>query len=1049
MSERLTIVPAGAGSGKTYKIETDLAELVGTGQIRADRILAVTFTEAAASELRERLRNILLKAGDVDSALGIDRAYVGTIHALGQRLLTEHAFAAGHAPSARLVTDAERDLLLRRELAKSTALQPIISNLARHGYKSRPFNGESAEDQFRSQVFRTIDLLRGLGERGTEPDVANRAVTELRATYGTVRPSSEALTEALKAAVQALYAAFPSGIAQIATGKPSVEKTFRDNHNAIRSASRSPERLEWDWSLWQKLRGLRQSKRGMETPDTYDSLAQAVIDAADVLPEHPGPLDDACSHLRALVAGAQEIMSAYQEAKSKNGLVDYADMISGTEAMLRHQEEVLSAVVAEIDCVVIDEFQDTNPAQFAVLWRIAQAAPRVLIVGDIKQAIMGFQGADPRLAAELEAQNPDSIQPLDRNWRSTPAIMDFINCVGPCLFPDGYLPLTAQRNDTGQTALEAIMLPGGRKDQSANCIADRIENLLTDEELVTDPETGELRPVIPSDIAVLCYTHSKALRQAAALRQRGIEVRIQSDGWLMSLSTRLGRAALAFLDDPTDTYAALTLVTLGPQKMDLEDALKSKIEGTLLNVAPLHELASKSEAVGALPVAAQLAEAIDTAGIRDWASTLETPEQALADLARLEAEAESFDQLTEPLKGAAGFFGSGPQVFLGWLAAQTERDFDRHPNPDGWTTPGVDVVTWHGAKGLEWPITFLSGLDYNFIEKENTLRTQFTGYDDLSNVLPASGLGWYPHFDAPEQKEQFLESRLDASNAAASCLLYVVMTRARDRLILALPNPPKTQPNHPKTLGQLLVERTGLLAKQDGSGMTANGQSFPAKVTVAVEPEEPDQPQTETNGYVRFGEFREPLPMDRTPWRTQPSRLEEENPSPVSGLTTVQLAAGIKDKAGAFKTATERGTAWHLAFRVLLQHPEKTTQVAQATGLDEDTIGSIGDQARSIEAWLNSNGYSKFHFELPLQHEQSSGAQSNAVVDLLAEGPDSFLILDHKSGLCEDPAQRFASYKPQLDAYRDLVEIAFPDKPVKDIAINWMSEGMLSVLNLR
>ena len=64
-------------------------------------------------------------------------------------------------------------------------------------------------------------------------------------------------------------------------------------------------------------------------------------------------------------------MAAYAEAKRQGGLIDYADMIADTEALLRSQPDILAAVVAEIDCVVIDEFQDTNPVQFALLWRLA------------------------------------------------------------------------------------------------------------------------------------------------------------------------------------------------------------------------------------------------------------------------------------------------------------------------------------------------------------------------------------------------------------------------------------------------------------------------------------------------------------------------------------------------------------------------------------------------------------------------------------------------------------------------------------------------------
>jgi ATP-dependent helicase/nuclease subunit A len=173
------------GSGKTYRIEKTLAEWVETGLVAPGRILAVTFTEAAASELRTRIRSELMARGRIDDALEIDRAYVGTIHSLGQRLLTEHAFAAGRSPGSRLLSEAERDLLIRRQLARCEALSPILHNLGRYGYAWRPGTDMSAEEAFRADLMKVIDLLRGLGTRGTAEDILQPALAALEAGYGT------------------------------------------------------------------------------------------------------------------------------------------------------------------------------------------------------------------------------------------------------------------------------------------------------------------------------------------------------------------------------------------------------------------------------------------------------------------------------------------------------------------------------------------------------------------------------------------------------------------------------------------------------------------------------------------------------------------------------------------------------------------------------------------------------------------------------------------------------------------------------------------------
>ncbi len=103
--------------------------------------------------------------------------------------------------------------------------------------------------------------------------------------------------------------------------------------------------------------------------------------------------------------------------------------------------------------------------QFALLWQLGQHAPRTLLVGDVKQSIMGFQGADPRLSTALAAANPDATQPLDRNWRSTPAIMQFVNAMGAGLFGQGYNPLAPTRDAVAGPAIEVLNATQGRRSQ--------------------------------------------------------------------------------------------------------------------------------------------------------------------------------------------------------------------------------------------------------------------------------------------------------------------------------------------------------------------------------------------------------------------------------------------------------------------------------------------------------------------------------------------------------------------------------------------------------
>ena len=500
MTEHLTIVPAGAGAGKTHRIKTQLTEWVREGLVRPDRILAVTFTEAAAGELRERIRDSLLAEGMIDAAMAVERAYVSTIHGLGLRLLTEHAFAAGSSPQPRHLSDAERDLLIRQELAHCSEFDAIKADLARYGYTFEHGRDRTMEEVFRGRVFDMIDLLRGLGDTGLEPALATEAVARLTRLYGETVSDGAVLEARLSEAASAMLRAFPEGAMNAPGLRPAAIADFRKDIANLRRVDREPEVLASDWKLWNALRGLRKTKRGAPTPDGYDAAADAVMAAADGLLRHPGPLADAVMHLECLITGAQAILARYSARKRDLGVIDFADMIVDAERLLRHSPEVLEALLAEIDCVIVDEFQDTNPVQFALLWRLASRATRTLLVGDVKQSIMGFQGADPRLPEALIEQFSEQVDPLRQNWRSDPRIMDFVNEMGAGLFGAAYTPLEPTRQETGQPFLEVIRVSEGRASRGARPekhMAGRIFTILNAGESVTDRHSGALREVWP------------------------------------------------------------------------------------------------------------------------------------------------------------------------------------------------------------------------------------------------------------------------------------------------------------------------------------------------------------------------------------------------------------------------------------------------------------------------------------------------------------------------------------------------------------------------
>ncbi|MEH6655842.1 UvrD-helicase domain-containing protein [Loktanella salsilacus] len=1042
----LTIVPAGAGAGKTHRIKTTLADWVKRKLVRPDRILAVTFTEAAASELRERIRAGLLAEGLVSEALAVERAYVSTIHGLGLRLLTEHALAAGASPQPRHLGDAERDLLIRQALAQAKALDPVKAEPERFGYVNDFGRDITAEDGLRGRVLAMIDLLRGLGDTGQDPGLIQPALDRLDDIYGDVLADPEAARQTLAKAVAAMLAKFPDGVAEsvaAATARTELEK----NLSWFRSVQNDPDTLNRDWSLWQRLRSLRQSKRGSALPDGYDDLASTIMESADVLPTHPGPLADAKLHLSCLIACAQEVMTAYEAKKRALGLIDYADMIAGAERLLRTQSGVRDAVLGEIDCVIIDEFQDTNPVQFALLWQLGARADRTLLVGDVKQSIMGFQGADPRLSAALADAHPESTDPLGQNWRSTPAVMDFVNAMGAGLFGKGYNPLTPTRDPAGATSLEVLNVTKGRGvrnySKPPEHVAERIARLLKDKDEITDRHSGTNRPARPSDVALLVCRHATAARYAEELRLRGVPVRISEDGWSTSEVVQAARAALSYAANPSDIHAALLLRTLGPDPLTLQDALKQQLDDSLSDDAVLMRLAGLSDRLASLPVAIGLDLVLDAANLRPWAESQAQASQARADLLRLDAEAREFDGAHRDLKAAAGFHGGTIKVFLGWLDTRTgERDADRHPDPSGDSAEAVEIVTWHGSKGREWPITVVAEFDHGIEEWPGTTQARFSALnriDDMNAVLASAQLVYIPNLAAPEAQRRFIEDRRADFEANARNLLYVSLTRARDRRIIEWPGFLKDRSEDaPEATCLFHVFADACSPTVTSNAFTLSTIACPA--TVHQVPEHATLTALEATAItepVRFGAATPLEPVATTPWRVQPSKTAAR--AAPNGQTH-RLGESWPETLN----TADRGTALHLAMATCLTRPDLIDRLPAATGLPIDSIPPIAARAAVLRQWLSEKGYDEVICEVPVQGRTSEGAEVSGTIDLLARGSAGCLLVDHKSG---GSGTGIGPHWGQLSAYADLVATHFPDHPLRGVAVHWMDHGTIELVD--
>jgi len=1041
----MAIIPAGAGSGKTYTVQQRLGEWVEEGLIDPQRIVAVTFTEAAASELRERIRARLLEIGRLDDALKLDQAYISTIHGFGLKILTEFAFDAGSSPQPRLLNEDEQSALIRQSLAHTSRVKEITYDLAAYGYRYTFGSNKSAEDVFRDDVLAVITLLRSMGWKQGDKNASDYASEWIKKCYGVTLKGST-LTNTLHKSVLALLKAFPESlVAEYGNNKTAINAFNSDFRNLKKSSSLHV--LKKDWKLWDKLRGLRLSVRGCKLPDEYETLAQHVIDAADQLPFHPGPLQHSIGHIEALIAASQEVLLHYSEAKREAGLVDYADMIAMAHDLLANNSSVLNTLTNRIDCLVVDEFQDTNPLQFSLLWLLKEAGIPTLIVGDLKQAIMGFQGADARLFEALEDQYPESNEPLTQNWRSQPKLMDFVNAVGPVLFEEAYTSLTPKALESELSALEVFNFPKkAKKGQHlvrAGHVGKRIKKILdAGDQFIIDRRTSNRRVLQGGDIAVLAPTRNMLLQYAEVFRALGLKVRLKEEGWAESREIQIALHALAYVANPADRHGALYLAVTELGELSLQNALTQIMSSGVIQDPILNKLDVLSETVTERTIYALVVDTLQHLGIYDVISLWPNAQQARANLLRLQSESVEYMDANREALSNGGIYGSGIKSFLAWLTTKAE-DNDLQPASKVIDEDAIELVTWHSSKGREWPLVAVAGLDRDIKARLPDLGLGYQSFDDLSKLLLNTQIEYSPLFAAKETNEKFLEILQKNADKEARRLLYVALTRARDKLLIEWPSYLEGKPG---SYWSLLADNQAVSLGKDC--IKINDEDHPCKINKGSEllPTEVDLEAdakitnlpTTGRRAISSGVVTKPL----TPDSVSPSMLNtEENKIDLrGGLSREKYAEEMELKSEL--PANKLGTAVHKIFEILGCKPDLAVDVLNRAvyGVEQDMIFETSQQVKLFEKWVQKRFSPKSTYrELPFISINDSGSVVSGSVDLVIENEHGIVIIDHKTDQVDDPIDSFSHYLPQLMSYAD--ELSKEMGKVVSVGIHWVRKG--------
>ncbi len=809
---RHMLIEASAGTGKTYTIENLVMRfLEERDDLAIDNLLVVTFTEKAASELKQRIRDKLQQrlqelpagpaAGRMQGALAsFDTAPVFTIHAFCQTVLTDYAFENGTLFQNELVDD-------------------------------RPLFDRQLREQMRAGWRRYGDDLTAMLDLLDLPRSAETFMETVRQVAASLyRPESgDVLLPDVRGVTFAqLRRSLESGVRHLqeAVGEGFAEDFARLNFHAKARSSviaKIIEPLE-DW-LVQRGSGrldLRALAELMDHIAHARSQGRSGIDC--LLPDKwtaKGENLRDCPQLPAVVAALRELAAVLAEAthfltvetvrelqadvaalKEGRGWISYGDMLTRVYRALREdrQGRLLGSLRRRYRVAFVDEFQDTDPVQWWIFKKIflssgPDADGVLCLIGDPKQAIYGFRGADVyaylsarREMHRLAARQRAGLYSLSTNWRSDGDLVDCFNRLfaAPQWFrtddapssldivyrdslaaPAGRRPMELKRDTSPRPCLTVVDLqyslkPATAREEMAAFVAGEIQRLLDDADIRVANRDGSERLLDAGDICILVRSSSDVPPLEAALSKGGIPYTYYKKPGLFACREADSLVLLLHaVYDPGDAGAVRkALLTpffdLSPDLVNAwEELPPDHVIRTL--IMAWNELAGKRRWSRLFQSFMEDSGLICRRSQDPGWERMQTNYQQLFEVLQAEAYRRNLD-----LRGLCA-------LLAGWRRQGPGEDADIHQIET--EAHKVQLMTIHVSKGLEFPVVFLAGGYTRYVGRNRC--SVYHRVDDeqaaITRVIDMTGASGAERQSEEEQEE---EKRL----------FYVALTRARFKL---------------------------------------------------------------------------------------------------------------------------------------------------------------------------------------------------------------------------------------------------------------------------
>ena len=807
-------VAAGAGSGKTFTLTQRIVWALKEGSgadgkpylSSLDQALIITFTNAAATEIKERVREALEKEGLHSAALQVDDAWISTIHGMCSRILKIHALDLGLDPEFEIINDMTRNQLVNisieevlRELSQDESYAEFLSTYAG--------NREALKSRIETLISYAQSSPVGMDAISFMGDSSDLEV---------LKAELESLCGALEALKVAIVATKPDEAEQLQSVQSELSNKLQQH--LVLSLT------DFDQAFWETLtKAVKAVRSTKEIKIVKDGAAYQLKVCSSLF----GLIQD-MSEGQCLKDVTEQVYKLFKQKKLAVGGLDNDDLLHLTAKVFEEHPEIAAVYTDKFKLVMVDEFQDTDQQQVQMIKSLSgKDAQYLTTVGDAQQSIYRFRGADVDVFFRRQAEVSEDLQPrLVDNFRSHNEILRFVAkvCSADGMIPN-FMDLSAGREEPATPFIahsprvyfevtkfekSGNSKPGDdvtRSQLVAYQLADRINTLMQDENIQA------------KDVAILMKSVKKAQPYIEALRTFGIESVVSGASTFGEQpEVQLIGSLLQALANMYDSYEGLfpvlsseifsldasDLLLLGTNFGENDQRITNRdiAESVIHDVCnPPFEISPKLK--NALEVMSNARSSLSNKRVSDvikkvvldagWISRLQKMgNEGQSKIANIFAALEQIDSLQKELSiGVA----SVAKAFSQWCNTAKESPKVLHCS----TQNAVTFMTIHASKGLEFPVVAVVGAvsgpkagaggePFLHVRKDDSYQIAFSSsskklhelYDGCHEVPTSNDeckslLEWRMFLET--QENEFEEQEQNRR-------LYVALTRAREAVIL-------------------------------------------------------------------------------------------------------------------------------------------------------------------------------------------------------------------------------------------------------------------------